>query len=253
MTQSNNTQTNQISPAEQEQNMIHLGKITTNLSHDINSHVTVIIAYCDNILDEMDDHPLRHHIERGIKQEALSIANLTSNILSYTRQQQYPAKKTEPNVVLESSYNSIQNARKRRSNIAEVQINIQANSTHYVNMNPYALSQAVINMVINSTEAGAKNIEISTSLETVDTQRLDVSGQTIVPGKYVCVSVKDNGSGISDELKSQIFDFEHRTKHSNIGIGLPACYYNIRQVDGYLCLDNNDNETTFKIMLPEIN
>lgn len=249
----NNTKNNQPSPAEQEQNLTHLGKVTTNITHDINAHVTAMIAYCDNILDEMGDNPLRNHIERGIKQEALSIVNLTSNILSYTRQYVQPTQKIELNSVLESAYDRIQNARKRRSNIAQVSIIIRP-EPHYADMNPHALIQAIVNMVINSTESGAQEIKISTSLETVDTEILDVSGQTITAGEYVCLSIKDNGSGIDEDLKNKIFDPQQRTADDSVGIGLPASYYNIRQVDGYLFMDSQiGTGTTFKIMLPKTN
>jgi two-component system cell cycle sensor histidine kinase/response regulator CckA len=70
-------------------------------------------------------------------------------------------------------------------------------------------------------------------------------------GKYVCVSVKDNGLGMNSETVSRIFDPFFTTKETGTGLGLSFAYGTIRGCGGDIAVQSIEGSgTTFKIYLP---
>ncbi|MBT4792125.1 MAG: response regulator, partial [Halobacteriovoraceae bacterium] len=73
------------------------------------------------------------------------------------------------------------------------------------------------------------------------------------PGKYVDLSVKDNGSGMSDQVKSKIFDPFYTTKSTGRGLGLSAVKGIVKMHNGVIYLKSELSKgTTFTVLLPVI-
>ncbi|HEY5648156.1 MAG TPA: response regulator, partial [Nitrospiria bacterium] len=73
------------------------------------------------------------------------------------------------------------------------------------------------------------------------------------PGDFVCLKVKDNGSGISDEVRDHLFEPFFTTKPSGkgTGLGLATVYGIIKQHDGWIELSKDKTSgTTFQVFLP---
>ena len=70
-------------------------------------------------------------------------------------------------------------------------------------------------------------------------------------GKYACVHVKDNGTGIPDEMKSKVFLPNFTTKSSGTGLGLAMCQQIIEAVNGKIYFnDLKPQGTEFVVELP---
>ncbi len=70
-------------------------------------------------------------------------------------------------------------------------------------------------------------------------------------GRYVRISIKDQGVGIAEEYLSKIFDTYTTTKQNGSGLGLATCYSIVKKHDGYITIDSELSiGTTFHIYLP---
>src|SRR3546814_10895803 len=64
------------------------------------------------------------------------------------------------------------------------------------------------------------------------------------------VSVQDNGEGIPDDLRRQIFDPFITTKPGGSGLGLALVAKLVGEHGGVIDLDSHSRRTVFRVMLP---
>jgi CheY-like chemotaxis protein len=78
-----------------------------------------------------------------------------------------------------------------------------------------------------------------------------LSGLPLEAGRYVKISMQDEGLGIPQEHLSKVFDPYFTTKHKGSGLGLSMTYTTIHAHDGHIALDSEMGKgTTFRIFMP---
>ena len=111
------------------------------------------------------------------------------------------------------------------------------------------MSQVINNLIINADQAmpGGGNIEIS-SINVI------IRPGDIIPlkkGKYVKVSIKDHGKGITKRNLTKIFYPYFTTKRSGSGLGLSVAYSIVKNHEGYITVMSKPGKgTTFYIYIP---
>jgi len=115
------------------------------------------------------------------------------------------------------------------------------------------IKQAIHNIVTNAQEAMSGQGTINISCENVNIGEKDTL--TLKDGKYVRISVKDQGPGIPDEDLAKIFDPYFSTKdmgaQKGMGLGLSVSYSIVKKHDGMITVDSElGTGTTFSIYLP---
>lgn len=111
------------------------------------------------------------------------------------------------------------------------------------------MSQVINNLVLNAVQAmpggGAIQIQLANVILKVG------HGIPLPPGKYVKITVADQGVGIPEEHLSKIFDPYFTTKHNGNGLGLASSYRIIKKHKGYIGVQSKLGVgTTFAIYLP---
>ncbi|TXK78650.1 GHKL domain-containing protein [Mesonia sp. K4-1] len=103
------------------------------------------------------------------------------------------------------------------------------------------LIRVVTNLVKNALQASEENPQ----------QRIEVSVKT--DKNYACILIKDNGSGISEENKTRIFEPKFTTKSSGMGLGLGIIKTIIEAYKGTITFTSKEGEgTTFEVKFPKI-
>jgi CheY-like chemotaxis protein len=79
----------------------------------------------------------------------------------------------------------------------------------------------------------------------------DSHGLPLPPGKYVHISLADEGTGIPKKYLVKVFDPYFSTKQEGSGLGLAVCHSIINNHDGHMTVESEyGNGTTFHIYLP---
>lgn len=111
------------------------------------------------------------------------------------------------------------------------------------------ISQVMDNLVINAVQAMPNGGRIKVTSQNVALD--ENSGIPLPAGRYVMVSVQDDGVGIPAEVLPKIFDPYFTTKSSGTGLGLATSYSIVRNHNGLMTVQSAVGEgTTFKIYLP---
>jgi len=111
------------------------------------------------------------------------------------------------------------------------------------------ISQVISNIVINANQAMPKGGVIQIEADNLMPEKIQEI--PVKPGKYIRISIKDQGAGIPEKHLSKIFDPYFTTKQAGSGLGLATSYSIIKKHNGYISVDSLLGAgTTFNIYLP---
>ena len=112
------------------------------------------------------------------------------------------------------------------------------------------ISQVIHNLVLNAKQAMPKG-----GIVTITAENLVIEDYSdFSPGNYIKITVRDQGVGIPKENLSKIFDPFFTTKQEGNGLGLATSYSIIKQHDGYIEVESQEQRgTSFRIYLPALN
>jgi two-component system, NtrC family, nitrogen regulation sensor histidine kinase GlnL len=113
------------------------------------------------------------------------------------------------------------------------------------------LIQVFLNLVKNACEVpgdGEREIELSTAFK--HGLRLAVPGQQARVNLPLVVSVRDNGRGVSEEIRAHLFDAFVTNKPTGTGLGLALVAKIVADHGGAIEYDSEPGRTIFRVMLP---
>ncbi|MBU4010543.1 MAG: response regulator, partial [Proteobacteria bacterium] len=111
------------------------------------------------------------------------------------------------------------------------------------------LSQVISNITINASQAMPEGGTIRITAENMMPE--EIREIPVKPGRYIRISVRDQGVGITEKYLSNIFDPYFTTKQAGSGLGLATAYSIIKKHNGHISVASlPGTETTFDIYLP---
>ncbi|MBL7180241.1 MAG: PAS domain S-box protein [Desulfobacterales bacterium] len=111
------------------------------------------------------------------------------------------------------------------------------------------MSQVINNIVINANQAMPEGGIIQVAAENLIIE--DRHGLPVKPGRYIKISITDQGVGIAEKHLLNIFDPYFTTKQEGSGLGLATTYSIIKKHDGHITVESQLGAgTTFHIHLP---
>jgi two-component system, cell cycle sensor histidine kinase and response regulator CckA len=234
------------------QKMEAVGRLAGGIAHDFNNLLTAIIGYNALTLSELPGgHPLRKNADE-IKHAADRAANLTRQLLAFSRKQTQQLRVLDFNAVV----TEIEKLVRRLIGEHIELITLPGSELGRVRADRGQIEQVIVNLVVNARDAmpeGGKLI-IRTGNVSISGRELWQSKE-IAPGDYILLSISDTGVGITDEVKQHLFEpfFTTKEQGKGTGLGLATCYGIVEQSGGHIvCHSQPGKGTTFEIYLPRV-
>lgn len=236
----------------QAQKMQAMGQLAGGVAHDFNNLLTAMIGFCDLLLQRhgVGDPSFTDLIQ--IKQNANRAAGLVRQLLAFSRKQPLKPK------LIDVTDNFVELSHMLKRILGE-QIVLKfhhGSDLGFIRVDPVQFSQVIINLAVNAKDAmnGSGTLSITTRTESL-TDPYQFGADTIKPGDFVVIDVKDTGCGIPIENLTRIFEPFFSTKQnvvgSGTGLGLAMVYGIVRQTEGFIKVESVIGKgTTFSIHLP---
>jgi two-component system cell cycle sensor histidine kinase/response regulator CckA len=227
-----------------------VGRLAGGIAHDFNNILAAIKCSCDLIGDSLTPGDARGEDVRAIVDETSRAAELTRQLLAFTRQQVLV-----PSVV---NLNTVARVTERLLlGIAGEDVTLSldlADHAIHVMADPSQVERALIHLVVNAREATPSGGRVTISTGKSRLERDPTGGDVpIIAGTYGWMTVRDTGRGISRELQGRIFEpfFTTKERASGTGLGLSAVFGIVKQSGGYTFVQSEPNAgAAFTIYLP---
>ena len=236
----------------QAQKMEAVGQLAGGVAHDFNNLLTVIRGNAELVLMQEGLRAGTTGCLKHVVAAAERAARLTQQLLLFSRKQVMQSQPVQLNEV-------IANLTKMLKRVIREDIVLEcryAEPLPLVHADASMLEQAILNLVVNARDAMPQGGHLLIETESL---RLDEASARAHPearpGGFVCLTVKDNGSGIAPEHLHRIFDPFFTTKEpgKGTGLGLATVYGIVKQHAGWVEVSSQVNAgTSFKIYLPAL-
>lgn len=243
-----------------------VGRLTGGVAHDFNNLLTVIMGGLDIIL--RSDNPDK---KRKMAEAALAAAkrgeHLTSQLLAFSRRQNLKPVQTDLNALIREGEPLLQRA---VGDAVVLSFKLKSGEAPTL-VDASKFEAALINLLVNARDACTSDGKVK--LETAEyvlPQAADttageavtstsrpriIAPAELLPGRYVRVSVTDNGEGMSEETQRRVFEPFFTTKGvgHGTGLGLSQVYGFTRQSGGGISVQSKAGKgTKIHLFLPWI-
>jgi PAS domain S-box-containing protein len=230
------------------------GRLAGGVAHEVNNMMTGVIGFSEFLLRGLDPgDPRRDEVSEIIK-AGTRAADVTRQLLAFTRQQFLRPEVFPVNSVVRGLEPML-----RRSLGEDHRFDLAlAPDAGEIRADRGQLEQVLVNLILNARDAMAASgrVTIATSVAALDesyAQRHDGIG--IPLGEYVQLSVSDTGVGMDRETQARIFEpfFTTKPVGQGTGLGLSTVYGIVKQSDGFVWVYSEPGlGTTFKVYLPRV-
>ena len=234
----------------QAQRMESVGRLAGGVAHDFNNMLGVILGHADLALNELDPSHSLYDDLTEIRKAAERSANLTRQLLTFARKQTAAPRVLDLNLIITNMLNMLQKL------IGEdINLNWHPDESLWsVKIDPAQVDQIMTNLCVNARDAipGVGKITIRTENRTLN-ENFCAANKEAVPGKYVRLTVSDDGCGMDKETLANIFEPFFTTKDigKGTGLGLATIYGIVKQNNGFINVYSEPGHgSTFNIYLP---
>lgn len=236
----------------QAQKMEAVGLLAGGVAHDFNNILSGILGFSSYLLSKVDTESTLHRDLKLIEQSAMRAADLTRQLLAFARRKHFAKEAICINQVIREVLSLARRSAARDMNIVEqLQENLPA-----VHGDAGQLNQVVMNLCLNASEAmrdvAEAQLTVRTELRSL-TPRERIVLEEDTDAEFVCLTVADNGIGMTTELQEHIYEpfYTTRADKGGTGLGLSIVYGIVSNHGGHVIVDSEVGEgTTFMIYLP---
>ena len=214
-----------------------IGKLAAGVAHEINNPLTGVLAFAEDLGDELaDDDPHKSDVEVIIR-ETLRCRNIVRNLLDFAKQDAPRLEEIQPVEVVDQALMLVKKLPEFR-NITIVWD--PPDGVPPILGDVRQLQQVILNLMLNAADAmqGKGTISLRVTYE-------HRAGRCVI-------SVEDSGPGIPENLVDKIFEPFFSTKDTN-GLGLAVSWGIVERHRGSMEVDTGEEGgAVFRIVLPAI-
>jgi len=238
------------SQLRQAQKMEAVGQLAGGVAHDFNNMLTVILGNAELLAEGPPLEPERQELLRQISESGRRAANLTRQLLAFSRRQVMQVRPLDLNEVLANVYKML------RRLLGE-HITLQCNyapELPSIEADAGMMEQVLLNLAINGRDAMPQGgrLALTSAYECLDAAAARRNPEARA-GRFVTLTVTDTGCGMDSATLARIFEPFFTTKDvgQGTGLGLATVYGIVKQHNGWLEVTSQPGlGSTFKSYFP---
>jgi PAS domain S-box-containing protein len=242
----------------QSQKMEAVGQLAGGIAHDFNNLLSAILGFANLILDDLPpSHPMGEDVQE-IRRAGERAAELTRQLVAFSRKQVLQPKTIDLGHVVASMRGML-----RRLLGEGITLTLASEADlRSVDADPNQIEQVILNLVVNARDALTSGSGVAQGGEIrIETTNLDIASPSgtpslsleLKPGRYVALSVEDNGVGMDAETIAHIFEPFFTTKDvgKGTGLGLSTVFGIVKQSGGHISVESEPGRgARFRILFP---
>ncbi len=235
----------------ESQKMESVGRLAGGVAHDFNNMLTIIKG---------NGELARMALARGrtnvveveeIINAADRAAQLTRQLLAFARRQVVAVSVVDGNDLVRRIDKMV-----RRVLGEDIELSVaEAPNAVLVRVDPGQMEQVLLNLIVNARDAMPHGGDLALSVDCVATSGGDTPVAGMPEGRWVTLSVRDSGTGMTAEVQAHLFEpfFTTKPTGQGTGLGLATSYGIVRQAGGYIAAESEVGRgSTFTVYLPEV-
>ncbi len=237
----------------QSQKMEAVGQLAGGIAHDFNNILAAMIMQLEML--RLEPHVQPEELNEAVSEmleSANRAANLTRQLLLFSRRQAMKSGRLDANVLLGELTKLL-----RRLIGERVAVVLElSNEPLWFDGDASMIEQVITNLCVNARDAmpNGGQITIATSAVVIDDDRARRHGGAR-PGRYVCLEVSDTGSGIESSILQHVFEpfFTTKEQGKGTGLGLATVHGIVTKHGGFVEVASETGKgSTFRVYLPSV-
>lgn len=233
----------------QSSTLAAVGQLAGGIAHDFNNLLSVILGFVTLSMDRIGPEHEAHDDLVQVRQAADRASQLTQQLLAFSRK-----RPVRPEVLQLEEVVADMSRLLGRALGEDIRLETRAQCGLWrVRVDRSQIEQVILNLALNARDAMPRGGQLA-----IEIQNVDLSAPNRVlglrAGRYVQLSVKDDGTGMSPEVQERAFEPFFTTKEvgKGTGMGLAMVFGVIKQAEGEVFVESElGRGTTIRIYLPE--
>lgn len=227
-----------------------VGRLAGGVAHDFNNLLSVINGYCEILAAHVAANPQAMREVAEIHHAGRKAAALTQQLLAFSRRQPLNSRVINLNTLILENAEILQ---RLLGEAGELRLDLSQELPN-VRTDPTQFQQVILNLILNARDALRDDgyIRVSTALREISPGESRRPAD-IPPGRYVSLTVVDNGTGMDAETQKHLFEpfFTTKPEGKGTGLGLALVYGVVQQSGGYIAVRSELLVgSTFEVVLP---
>lgn len=234
----------------QAQKIEAVGILAGGIAHDFNNLLTVIQGNTDLAMMKVDEEDSLYSDLAEVQAAAIRAANLTSQLLLFSRKQPMQFNSVDINKTVEDLLKLL-----HRLIGEDISVSTDLEEELWsVWADRGTLDQVIMNICVNARDAMPQGgrMTIKTRNVILDENACKMMAEA-VPGTCVCLSVSDTGIGMDEDTIRHVFEpfFSTKGAGKGTGLGLSVVYGIARQHNGWIHVKSEpDHGSVFEVYFP---
>ena len=222
---------------QRKEQLSAMGELASGVAHEIRNPLNAIgtiVQQLDKDFESVDNNEEYHQLAKVVVKEVRRINKTIEDFLRFAR----PEPIVTEYFSLDEFFKYIRQQYQSMLDKHQIQLSMALKWKGEVNWDRRQMQQVFMNLIQNAVDAMGNNGELSIIVDSLEGEELEIS-------------VKDTGSGISENIRSNIFNLYFTTKAKGTGIGLSIVQRIVYEHGGIISVESVQEEgTVFVIRMP---